>query len=119
MQLELYNCVLYQSQLEEMMQHLFFSCPFAKECRWSLLNIDFQTDLIFPEALLQIKVQSHPQFSMLVAILMSGQSGHQEMISSSAAFSHQSTLSRRLLQNKSNDKVKITYIIGLWIQNML
>lgn len=53
MQLESYNCVLCQSQSEEMAQHLFLSCCFAKDC-WSILNIHFQTDLDLPEALLQI-----------------------------------------------------------------
>ena len=60
-QLESYNCVLCQSQSEETVQHLFLSCPFAKEC-WSVLNIDFQVDSAFPKALLQIRVQSHSHF---------------------------------------------------------
>ena len=36
MVLESYNCVLWSSQVEESLEHLFFHCPFAASC-WDLI----------------------------------------------------------------------------------
>lgn len=69
MALETYTCVLCLHSIEETTEHLFLQCQFAKEC-WSLLGITIQADQNNIEADDQIKDQSHPNFLMMVTILM-------------------------------------------------
>lgn len=44
MVLDDYNCVLCQLHIEEDVKHIFFDCPFSKEC-WALLGIFWDTSL--------------------------------------------------------------------------
>ena len=122
-QLESYNCVLCQSQSEDTVQHLFLSCPFAKEC-WSLLNIDFQVDSAFPKALLQTRVQSHSYFSILVAILMSWAiwTARNDLIFNNIQPSVNNvkvTFTKEIKLLIFGIKSSISDIFDLWIQNLL
>jgi hypothetical protein len=66
-QLESYNCVLCRSNSEETVQ--YYTCcwtdlsPNMLDIEW-LINVTnfYQALLAFPEALLQIRDQSHPHF---------------------------------------------------------
>ena len=49
MHLDSYQCVLWQDQIEETVQHFFIGCRFAKNC-WNMLNITFTPNSAFPEA---------------------------------------------------------------------
>lgn len=69
MNLESYNCVLCNSGIEETMDHLFLDFQFALNC-WGLIGINLQNNIDIFEAINQIKLQSHPVFYLLVAILM-------------------------------------------------
>jgi hypothetical protein len=52
------------------MEHLFLSCPFAAEC-WSKISVSITAQNNIFNAIQNIKDQSHPQFFMVMAILMS------------------------------------------------
>jgi hypothetical protein len=70
MQLESYNCVRCSLNTEETSNHLFLSCPFAKEC-WNSISISFQSNITSTETVLEIRAQSNNRFFMISAILMS------------------------------------------------
>ena len=69
MHLESYNCVLCQLATEETVEHLFLGCQFAKEY-WALIGITIQADQDIILAVEQVRAQSHPNFFLMVTILM-------------------------------------------------
>jgi len=70
MNLESSDCALCQLNTEETMEHLFLSCPFAAEC-WSKIGVSIIAQNSIFDAIQNIKDQTHPQFFMVMAILMS------------------------------------------------
>lgn len=71
MYLDSYHCVLCQSSVEETSEHLFFKCPFAKDCWIELTGVTLLNGSSITECILQIRDLTHPVFCMMVAILMS------------------------------------------------
>lgn len=67
--LDSYDCVMCPDATEETLEHLFLECPFANDC-WNLIGINIQAHGSVFAAIQQIKNQAHPQFFMIVAILM-------------------------------------------------
>ena len=68
MALDSYNCVNCILSLEESVNHLFITCPFAVMC-WSLIGVTIPLDGIFPDIVAQIKDQLNSQFFMDAIIL--------------------------------------------------
>ena len=80
--LDSYYCVLCQQSVEETLVHLFFGCPFARDC-WSLLNLTVAQGSL-ADILESFKLQMISPFFMNSIILMGyGQFGLLEMTSSS------------------------------------
>jgi hypothetical protein len=74
-----YDYVLCQLQLEETLEHLFLSCPFAISC-WNLLHLTIPAGHPF-QVLQSFKTQLNASFFMDVIIIRSGQFGWPEMTS--------------------------------------
>lgn len=47
MQLDSFNCELCSLSMEESVEHLFLTCPFAHQC-WAIIGLDFPDDTCFP-----------------------------------------------------------------------
>jgi hypothetical protein len=69
MQLDSYVCELCIHQSEEKLGHLFFKCPFAKNC-WAAIGIHVPTWLKANRAMRRIKRSINKPFVMEVIILM-------------------------------------------------
>lgn len=69
MNLDSYNCALCNSGTEENVDHLFRNCQFALNC-WSSIGFTLQNNIYIFEAINQIRLQSHPDFYLVVIILM-------------------------------------------------
>jgi hypothetical protein len=70
MDLEDYNCILCTNQVEEIVEHLFISCPFAQDC-WRLLNLNVDHRIgPFPN-LESLRNQLSCPFFMEIIILLS------------------------------------------------
>ena len=69
MHLDSYNCVLCNESVEEIAEHLFLQCSFAKDC-WSIINLDTPPHMTFPQIVDHIKTKLQFQFFMLAVILM-------------------------------------------------
>ena len=67
--LDSYNCMLCQQSVEETLIHLFFGCPFARDC-WSLLNLTVQAQGSLADILESFKLQMISPFFMNSIILM-------------------------------------------------
>jgi hypothetical protein len=123
MHIDSYNCVLCQESVEEMTEHLFLHCQFAKEC-WNQINIGIPPDLSITEAAEQIRHQSHPDFFMMVTILMCWAiwivrndfifKRVQPNISTAKAFY---TKEMKILSLPA--RTRFTHTFDLWIQNLL
>jgi len=70
MALETYNCEICLMLVEEIVDHLFWHCPFAQQC-WGLLGLNVVKAGGAFENVLAIKDQMHSQFFMVAVILMS------------------------------------------------
>ena len=70
MDLPSYNCVLWNNQIEESLQHLFILCPFATAC-CNLVNVQTSSDLDPFECLDQFNQQLNMPFFMEIIIVMS------------------------------------------------
>jgi hypothetical protein len=69
MVLESYVCELCIHQSEEKLRHLFFKCPFARNC-WQAIGINVPTWLKVDMATRHIKRSLHKHFAMEVIILI-------------------------------------------------
>jgi hypothetical protein len=69
MDLPSYNCVLWNNQIEESLQHLFILCPFASAC-CNLVNVQISSDLDPFECLDQFNQQLNMPFFMEIIIIM-------------------------------------------------
>jgi hypothetical protein len=70
MQLESYACELCIHQSEEKLRHMFFECPFAKNCR-EAIGIHVPTWLKADRATRRIKRSMNKPFAIEVIVLMS------------------------------------------------
>jgi hypothetical protein len=70
MNLNSYDCELCLLQKEEMLHHLFFTCPFAKNC-WNQIGVLVPSWLKPERATRHIKRAHNLPFAMEVIILMS------------------------------------------------
>jgi hypothetical protein len=68
MELEDYNCVLCNGQVEETLEHLFLFCPFAAEC-WNYLNLSITPVNELLDIVQQLKIQLNQPLFMEVIIL--------------------------------------------------
>jgi hypothetical protein len=69
MHLESYTCDLCIMQKEEKLRHLFYRCPFAKEC-WLQIGINLPTRLKPDRATRYIRRKLEVSFAMEIIILM-------------------------------------------------
>lgn len=123
MHLDSYDCAMCQDSLEETMEHLFLGCPFAAAC-WYQIGIVIQSqDNIF-NTIQQLKDQTHPQFFMIVAILMcwciwtarndlifNGRSQSPEVV--------KANFQKELKILTLRAKARFVTTFDLWIQNLL
>lgn len=123
MHLESYNCVLCHLAKEETVEHLFLGCQFAKEC-WGQIGITIQEDQDIIIAIEQIRAQSHPNFFLMVAILMSWaiwtacndyifKNKQPSSIAVKALFEKE----MRILSLRARSRLSHTF--DIWIQNLL
>jgi hypothetical protein len=75
-------CVLCNANIEEDIEHLFFSCPFAQQC-WSTLSFSWDTTLPLQERFLKEKKAQGLSFFMEAALIARGNSGSCETTRSS------------------------------------
>jgi hypothetical protein len=69
MQLDSYDCELCLLQKVESLRHLFYRCPFAKNC-WAQIGVVVPTWLTLEGATKHIKRNLRVPFSMEIIILM-------------------------------------------------
>ena len=113
-QLESYNCVLFQDQVEEIAHHPI-THSFTKNY-WNLAHINSDDEITFPKAIETIRAQSYPRFFMMVAILMTWAiSNNIQRILESVKFSFKKEM--KLLSSRAMAKYSV--IFYLWIQNLL
>ena len=62
------HCVLCSSNIEETAYHLFFGCPFSKEC-WQMIGLQWNSLLPFYDMMSASKISFHKQFFMEVFII--------------------------------------------------
>lgn len=69
MQLQSFNCEICLSHREETLLHLFWECPFAKDC-WGLFNLETVEQGSTTANILALKNQLNSQFFMVMIILL-------------------------------------------------
>lgn len=69
MHLDSFNCELCSLSIEESVEHLFLTCPFARQC-WGIIGLDFPDDADFPAVVNIFKDQLNSEFFMVAVILL-------------------------------------------------
>lgn len=69
MHLPSYSCILCNLDVEEISQHLFLQCQFAKQC-WQFLQIHIPSNADFSEVMLYLKDSLHSRFFMAAVVLL-------------------------------------------------
>lgn len=69
MVIDSYNCVLCSLSIEEVSDHLFLNCQFAKQC-WNTLGINIANNSTFPEIVSSFRNKLQSKFFMVATVLM-------------------------------------------------